>query len=263
MTGSRQLVRQEAILRILMDGGEVTVGELAGKLQVSGWTIRRELNRLEELGLVQRHHGGASLVRSAESQALIDTGDFLQNAGLHLAAKQRIGQAAARLLRSSYQHMALGAGTTTTQVARCLKDRQGLFIVTNALNIALDLAHHPGLQVICTGGTVHGDYYTLTGPVAERALKSHYFDVAVIGVSGITCDEGLTVSSQLNAVTLGIMIEHSRRLIVVADHSKIGRVCFAHLAPLAAVDILVTDKRPAQDFCARLERDGVDLIVAS
>jgi len=156
----------------------------------------------------------------------------------------------------------LGGGTTTTQVACHLKLRKHLRIMTNSLNIALELSQNPNIHVTCTGGNADGDFYSLTGSVAERALSAHYFDVAVIGVSGISLEAGLTVSSQANAAVLSIMIEHSRRCIVVADHSKFGQVCFAHLAPLHQISTLVTDIRPNPALYDELRSAQVNIIVA-
>jgi len=260
MKNSRLLKRQEAILRILAEGDWVSVRTLADSLGVSGWTIRRDLERMEQEGTVQRQHGAASLAAPL-SLPVLDS--FEQRSGENLTAKQRIGQAAARLLKSN-QYVALGAGTTTTQVAQALarlNNHKPLHIMTNALNIAMELAHRPSLHVTCTGGDVRSDHYTLTGPVAERALRAHFYDVAVIGVSGVTAKEGLTVNGQLDAVALEMMIEQSRRLIVVVDSSKIGQVHFVHLAPLSRVDVLVTEQAPLPSFCDALTQTHVELVV--
>ena len=152
----------------------------------------------------------------------------------------------------------------SAQVAQALarlNNHKPLHIMTNALNIAMELAHRPSLHVTCTGGDVRSDHYTLTGPVAERALRAHFYDVAVIGVSGVTAKEGLTVNGQLDAVALEMMIEQSRRLVVVVDSSKIGQVHFVHLAPLSRVDVLVTEQAPLPSFCDALTQTHVELVV--
>lgn len=260
MKNSRLLKRQEKILRILAETDSVSIRELAEKLGISGWTVRRDLEQMTQEALVRRQHGAVSL---AGPLPLTTLESFEQRSRENLAAKQAIGLAAARLLKSN-QHVALGAGTTTTQVARQLArlNSKPLHIMTNALNIAMELAPCSNLHVTCTGGDVRSDHFTLTGPVAERALRAHFYDVAVIGVSGVTVKEGLTVSGQLDAVALEIMIEQSRRLIVVADSSKIGQVHFVHLAPLSRVDVLVTEQSPLPSFCETLAQMPVELIIA-
>ena len=263
MTHSRSAARQEQILETLVRQQQARVSELAELLGVSGWTVRRDLNQMEEQGLVERSYGRVHLLPSAQRlSAVVDT-EIHRADDPQLKAKQQIGRAAARLLRGS-QHVALGAGTTTTQVAHALQKAPCCTkVMTNALNIAMILSRSSEIEVTCTGGTVHGSYHTLTGPVAEQALRHHYFDCAVVGVSGITAREGLTVNSQLNAFTMQILIEQAQRTMIVADHTKMGRVRFAHLAPLCAARWLITDRDPPEEIRRRLEECEVELIVAS
>lgn len=257
LADTRSLVRQEKIVHILMELEQVSIRELSAQLGVSSWTIRRELAPLEDRKIVRRYHGGVTLIDAT----LFQKNSFDDNVTEACEAKQRIGQVTARLLLAD-DSIVLGGGTTTTEVARHLMLRKHLRIMTNALNIAQDLSRNPEIHVTCTGGSVDGDFYSLIGTVAERALNTHYFDVAVIGVSGIDIGAGLTVSSQANATVLSIMIEHSRKCIVVADHSKFGKVCFAHVAPLSTIDTIVTDTRPHSAYIDGLRSSKVRLISA-
>lgn len=262
MKGSRSVSRQEKILQILVAQKTISISELASELDVSGWTIRRELNKMVEQQIVERGHGTVTLVEGPESLALLMEMEIEQDADPLHVAKRRIGKTAFHFLRCQ-RNIALGAGTTTTQVAHALKSCSNMKVMTNGLNIAMVLSRQPDIELICTGGSVHGSYYTLTGPEAERALRSHFFDVAVVGASGVAIKEGFTVNSQLNAFTMRIMIEQSRKIMIVADHSKIGEVRFAHLAPIQTADWLVTDIRPSAEFCEQLKANEVELIVAS
>ncbi len=259
MKNSRLLKRQEEIIQILTKKNSISVSTLADMLGVSGWTVRRDLASMAREGLVQRQHGVVSLTAPRPIPPF-DT--FDKRSRKNLAEKQRVGRAAARLLRPN-QYVAIGAGTTTTQVARELArlDNKPMHIMTNALNIALDLVLSPNLQITSTGGDVRSDHYTLTGPVMERALRAHYYDIAVIGVSGVTLKEGLTVNSQLDSIALQIMIEQSRRLMVVADSSKVGQVHFVHLATLAEVDVMVMDRAAPLSFCKALTQMGIKLVL--
>lgn len=248
--------RREKILQILRQKQQVTVEHLAQQINVSGWTIRRDLAELEALGQIRRWYGGAELA--------IGPGQLPQlefNAQAQSAAKAAIGKAAAQLIKSN-QFVALAAGTTTTQVALALRGREGIAIMTNALNIAQELSREPGIRLTCAGGEVHGDYYTLTGPVTERALSTHYYDLAVVGVSGISIEQGFTVNSQANAVSIAIMLRHAARRIVVADHTKFGKVSYALLASLADVHMIVTDTLPSPAYQEGLRSAGTELIVA-
>jgi DeoR/GlpR family transcriptional regulator of sugar metabolism len=263
MSGSRSISRQDKILHLLSQQHSMSVHDLSRHLRVSGWTVRRDLVALEERGQIARHHGGVTIhITSILPPPL--TPRIEDDAEACAVAKQRIGLTAAQLLRSG-QHVVISAGTTTLQVALALRSLppRRLDIVTNALDIAQELATVPDIAVTCTGGDVHGDYYTLTGPVAERALRSYFFDVAVIGVSGLTAREGLTVNSQLNAVTMDIMVRHATQVIVVADHTKLGQVSFAQLATLDAIDTLVTDAPPPDELNEQLAAAGVTVLVAA
>ena len=262
MKGSRSVSRQEKILQILVAQRTISINELARELAVSGWTIRRELNKMEEQQVVERGHGTVTLIEEPTSLSLMTEMEIEQDVDPLNEAKRQIGKTAVHLLRCQ-RHIALGAGTTTIHVANALKSCANIKVMTNGLNIAMTLSRQPDIEVICTGGSVHGSYYTLTGPETERALRAHFFDVAVIGVSGVAIKEGLTFNSQLNAFTLRIMIEQSRKIMVVADHTKLGEVRFSQLAPIDVMDWLVTDKRPDSQFCDQLEARGVALIVAS
>jgi DeoR/GlpR family transcriptional regulator of sugar metabolism len=257
----RSLSRQERIVQILLDEKTISVSQLAKQLHVSEWTVRRDLSELEEKQLVERSYGQAALVKSREYRSFLSPND-MDSSG-RLSAKRLIGAVAAKLVQPG-QHVAISAGTTTTEVALALKERTtSCFVVTNALNIAKELSTCKDIRVTCTGGEVDGDYCTLNGPVAERILRAHYFDLAILGVSGITLQEGITVNSQLNAVALDIMFQHAKRIVVVADRTKFGEVRFAHLAPIDAVDIIVTDQAPHKAFCDYLSTVGVELIFPS
>lgn len=254
MPNSKTLWRQETILQILRQKGAINVRELSTILGVSGWTIRRDLSELEKIQQIRRTHGRVELINGKAEQLEFDA---QQNA----EAKRAIGIATARLLKS-HQVIVLGAGTTTTQVALALRGRTDISIMTNALNIALELSREPGIRVTCAGGDVHGDYFTLTGPVTERTLRAHYYDVAVVGVSGIDIAAGLTVNSHLNAVIIDVMLQHANRKIVVADSSKFGVISYASLAPLSSVDIIVTERMPDRAFQEHLRAVSTELVVA-
>ena len=256
MPNSNTLRRQEMILQLLRQDGSANIRELSDSLNVSGWTIRRDLSELEKLQQIRRTHGRVEILNhDIRSEAL----EF--NAQQNSEAKHAIGVATARLLKSD-QVIALGAGTTTTQVALALRGRTHLSIMTNALNIALELSREPGIRVTCAGGDVHGDYFTLTGPLTERTFNAHYYDVAVVGVSGIDISAGLTVNSQLNAVIIDVMLRHANKKIVVADSSKFGVISYAHLAPLGSIDVLVTERMPDRAIQEHLRAVSTELIIA-
>jgi DeoR family transcriptional regulator of aga operon len=247
-------------MELLLDSPTITVKSLQDKLHVSSWTIRRDLDHLQTSGVVSRQYGKVTLIdrevtRSAVAASGIETDDLR-------VAKTAIGEAAARLIRPE-QNIVLAGGTTTIEVARALLRRDvHCTVVTNGLVIALELSRSGQIQVTCTGGDVNGSYQTMTGPLVERAIQKHYFDIAIIGVGGIALEEGLTVNSGINATTLALMLQHSKQAVVAADHTKFGVSRFAHLGSLDTVDTVVTDRTPDEAFRSRFLANDIKLIVA-
>jgi len=153
--------------------------------------------------------------------------------------------------------LGLTGGTTTTELARQVADRRGLTIVTNALNIASELAVRPELRLIVTGGVARSESYELVGQFAEATLEGINLDLAVVGVDGITARGGLTTYQDIEAHTNNVMIQRAGRVIVVADGSKVGRLALARICEAAAVDELITDVSAPADELARLREAGV------
>jgi DeoR/GlpR family transcriptional regulator of sugar metabolism len=263
MSRSQALQRQEYILGLLARDGTIEAEHVAQRFGVSIWTIRRDLNALEARGALQRKHGGATAVANHKPGRRWTEDLLVRSETANPDAKRQIGHLAAQLVRGD-AHIVLSAGSTTLAVARALRQLgyQGE-VVTNALDIALELAEAPDIKVICTGGDVQQRYHTLAGAVTERMLRLHYFDVALIGVSGIAIKEGITVNSQVEAASLGLMVEHSGRVLVLADHSKWGRVAFASLDLHEAEVTLVTDQPPSADFEQHFEQRGIAIVTAS
>jgi DeoR family transcriptional regulator of aga operon len=227
--------RLSAILERLADGGTVDVGQLAADLSASPATIRRDLAALERQRLLARTHGGA--VAHAVSYELP-----LRYKGVRYAEeKRRIAEAAAALI-SEGMAVGLTGGTTATEVARAIADRQQqLTIVTNALNIASELGVRPNIKLIVTGGLARNQSYELSGPIAEASLAGLNLDIAFIGVDGVDAKAGCTTHEEVEAHTNGVMIRHARRVVLVADRSKVGKVTFAQICEAAAVDELISD----------------------
>lgn len=242
--------RLSTILERLADGGSVAVADLADDLGASPATIRRDLVHLERQRLLERTHGGA--IAHAVSYELP-----LRYKGVrHSEAKRRIAREAAAYV-SEGMAIGLTGGTTATEVARALADQQKLTIVTNALNIAAELAVRPKLKLIVTGGVVRSESYELSGPIAEASLTGLNLDVAFIGVDGIDAKAGCTTHQEVEAHTNGVMLMRSRRVVVVADSSKIGKVAFARICEVTAVSELITDDAADVDAIRALTDAGV------
>jgi DeoR family transcriptional regulator of aga operon len=228
----RKAERLSAILDQVADYGRVDVADLADYLGVSGATVRRDLQSLSANRLIVRTHGGAT---AAANGFELPVGI---KASRHQAQKTRIGRAAADLVPDG-SVVGMTGGTTALELARALQNRQDITVVTNAINIAAELAGH-ALRLVVIGGVVRRSY-ELVGPAAEAMLGNYHLDIAFIGVDGLTPREGCTTHDEMEAQTDRAFLDRAHRSIVVADSSKIGLVRFAHIAPLSRVSDVVTD----------------------
>ncbi|HSE20465.1 MAG TPA: DeoR/GlpR family DNA-binding transcription regulator [Pyrinomonadaceae bacterium] len=232
--------RDKEILRQLLHDGEVTVEQLAERFETSQETIRRELRYLEGAGLLRRTHGGATQIEPMLYEPFRLLSSFAAQEQLQGAEKRRIGLAAAEMIEDG-KIVALSAGTTTTQVGRSIHHRKRVTLVTNAINIAMELSHRVDLKIILTGGFLNKNCFALTGPSGIASLNEMFYDQAFISVDGIHPEHGLTSDSpELSAVNRAI-IQQSRKTVVVADHSKFGKVGRTLIAPVEKVDLIITD----------------------
>jgi DeoR family transcriptional regulator of aga operon len=250
----RQTERLASVLEALASDGSVDVAELVDRLGVSAATIRRDLHLLERQRMLTRTHGGAV------AHGVLYELPLRYKAARHQDEKRRIAAAAAARV-SDGAVIGLTGGTTTTEVARAIVDRRGITVVTNALNIAGELAIRADLKLVVTGGTARTESYELVGPVAEQALGAINLDVAFVGVDGISIDSGLTTHHEIEAGTNRSMIERARTVVVVTDSSKLGRAAFARICPIAAVDELITDAAAPSATVEALTSAGVAVTV--
>jgi DeoR family transcriptional regulator of aga operon len=237
------------ILELLARDGTVAVSVLADELGVSEATVRRDLQALGDQRLLERSHGGAVAHGTAhELPVRYRTGRSDE--------KRRIAQAAAELVTDG---MAIGltGGTTTTEVARMLVLRQGLTVVTNALNIAVELAVRPDLKLIVAGGVARATSYELVGSLADATLRSVYVDIAFVGVDGVDAERGLTTQNEVEAATNRVLMDRAKRTVVVADASKLGRVAFAEIAGIDRAHQLITNEGGDDEQLARLQATGL------
>jgi DeoR family transcriptional regulator, aga operon transcriptional repressor len=233
--------RTQEILQELLRTGRVTVDSLAQRLRVSTATIRRDLGELERRGLLRRNHGGAVSVEPALYEPFRHVSSFQEQEEQLSSEKRRIGLAAAEMI-SDGETIALGAGTTTTQVARSLRHRKGITVVTNAVNIAMELSHQDNIKILLTGGVLSGSWFALVGPAAIQSVSEFFLDKAFIGVDGIHADDGLTTNYPDQATIHRAMLQQARQKIVVADHRKIGVAATALIWPPKGIDLLITDR---------------------
>ena len=231
----RRADRVSAILERLAADHSVNATELAAQFGVSAATLRRDLQMLEDQKLLSRTHGGALAQDVAYELPVRYRG------GQNREQKRAIATLAASRLPRGPLTLGLTGGTTTSEVARIIADRVDLTVITNALNIATELALRPRVKIIVTGGVSRSQSYELVGPLAEQTLLGLNMEVAVVGVDGIDAEGGLTTHDEVEGHTNATMIRRAKRVIVVADGSKVGRVHLAGICPVTAIAELVTD----------------------
>src|SRR5215469_11853403 len=234
------VARQEFVLRQLQETGTVVVEELSTRLGASIATIRRDLEDLETRSLLRRTRGGAVPIGPLFYEPFRHDSSFQEKVSSFAEEKRRIGLAAAKLV-STGQTVALTGGTTTTEVVRSLKMLSGISIITNTVNVAMELSNRKDIEVIVTGGHLRGNWFTLVGPLAAAATEMLFADIMFIGVDGIDAKQGLSCTNPAEAEVLRNLVRHSKTKIVVADHSKLGTVSKFLLCPTREIDQIITD----------------------
>ncbi len=246
--------RRRKILQILEKDGQVTISDLARRFKVSAVTIRADLDGLSENGSVLRSHGGAVKRNEAQDYPL------RLKAALHRPEKIRIGQAAGQLVQPN-ETIILDSGTTTAEIATYLKEKnlRPLTVITNALNISLELADAPGISVLVVGGLLRPVSYSLVGPQAEAMLGDLHADKFFLAVDGFDLEGGPSTPDVLEAQLNTRMVEAAKETIVVADSSKLGRRSVSRIAAMERIDRLITDRRAPADFVDALRNRGVQV----
>ena len=243
--------RRRSILELLQRDGRVLVKDLARHFRISQITIRKDLEVLDSQGVVHRTHGGALPV---QARALLDP-TLREKEKLHRKEKLRIAEAAVRFVEEG-QSVLLDSGTTTTAIARALKGMSRLTVITNAINIAAELAG-THIEVILTGGMLRKNSFSLVGPLAEQTLRQLSADILFLGVDGFDTHAGLFTPNLLEAQVNRAMVEIARRTVAVCDSSKFGRRSLCSIMPATSVHEVVTDKLIPKSDLRALKELGV------
>jgi DeoR family transcriptional regulator of aga operon len=247
--------RRHRILERVAAEQTIQVAELARELGVSEMTIRRDIRRLERDGFLRQTYGGATahITRSFDVA-------FNARALRHSREKRLIGMRAVSHVPATGA-MFLGIGTTTEQLARYLRPRESLTVVTASVPTASLLGTRP-LHVVLLGGDVLREELTCVGPIALAALERYRFDVAIVGAAGVSSRWGATELTDAEAEIQRRAVERTARLVVLADGSKIGVATSAIVCPASRIDTLITDPTAPADELASLRALGVGIVLA-
>ncbi len=253
--------RQELILQTLQSAGSVTIEALCTSLRASVATIRRDLKDLEDRALLRRTRGGAVTMGPLFYEPFRNDSSFQDKVGSFADEKRRIARAAARFVNPG-NTIALSGGTTTTEVMRGFMTMEGITVITNTVNVAMELSACKNIEVIVTGGTLRGNWFTLVGPIANMAAQMVHADVMFLGVDGISMEFGLSCVNSQEAEYLRLMSQHATRKIVVADRSKIGAQSRWALCAAKEISTLITDSGASDEIVAPFELAGIEVIRA-
>jgi DeoR/GlpR family transcriptional regulator of sugar metabolism len=250
--------REQWVLEHLLRAGEISVDEICSEFKISVATARRDLETLEKRGRLRRTHGGAISVEPLLYEAFRHVSSYREQAEKFADEKRRIALAAAELINEG-DTIALTPGTTTTQIMRGIPPYKNITVVTNTVNVAMELSNRPGVSVFVTGGFLHGGWFSLVGQAAADALRRIFVDKIFIGANGLHAAQGVTAYHPDEAAVNTIMVQQAREKIVVVDHSKIGVVATHQFCPIQAVNRLITDTGAAEEVVAEFIAKGIEV----
>ncbi len=241
------------ILDLIRVKQKVSVSELSSKFDVTGETIRRDLERLEREGYVARTYGGAVLIQQPPGHV-----NYTERAIQNVEAKNLLGELAASILPSSGA-IGCDASTTVLSLLPYIKDNPGITLLTNSVRILNDYMYDK-IRVISTGGHLRSRTQSLQGEVVSRLMEDYFLDVCVLSCRSLDLENGIYEGDEQEAYFKNVMVEHSRRVIILADHTKFGKTSLIRTMPYSKVDILVTDQKPSDAWIDRMQEENVRLL---
>ena len=250
--------RQQIILTILEQEGVVRTTQLCELLNVSAVTIRSDLRDLARTGVCEVVWGGAvSKAPATEAETRLD-----QRSKINSESKQRIGAKAAEMIEVE-QTIILDAGSTTVEIVNHLpRDFGYLRVITPALNVAVATTHYPYIELVMPGGVLRNLTRSLTGSQTLRSLEMFNADLLFLGTTGFDVKHGVTTGNMMEVEIKRTMVQQAARVVLVADGSKFGRVNSLNVAPLSAIDVLITDDQISDEDVQAIEAVGVTVIRA-
>ncbi|MBW7477015.1 DeoR/GlpR family DNA-binding transcription regulator [Paenibacillus oenotherae] len=248
--------RREQLLNVLKRQGRITIQEVIERFGISEATARRDLELMEREEPVIRTIGGAMY----DGMNTVKELPFAEKEGLLFLEKERIALAAAALIEEG-DVVALSGGTTNYLLAKLLKIRRGITVVTNAVNVAMELAGSD-IQVVVTGGLMRHNSFELCGPLGEGMIGQLNIGKMFLGVDGVSTSGGITTYSEQEAHIAKAMMGRSQATYAMFDHTKVGRASLFSIAPLAALQAFITDEPLPQQLAASAQDHGIRIYIA-
>ncbi|HET6487663.1 MAG TPA: DeoR/GlpR family DNA-binding transcription regulator [Spirochaetia bacterium] len=246
--------RRNRILDLLSRKNKASVAELSQEFRIGEATIRKDLNDLEQRGLILRTHGGALIMDTASKEA-----PLMERETRNREQKERIAQFIAQFIRNGESIM-MDGGTTTLQIGRSLRARRNLVVVTNSPPLAAEMVNFVDTRVILTGGELRESTGALVGPLTTYSIRQFRVDRVILGMSSLVPDQGLFTANASEAEVKRVMMECGKEVIVAMDSGKIGKLTLSFVSDFSMVGKLVTDTGISAEDLEKIERKGVEVL---
>ena len=249
-----KIERQSYIRKLVEEQGRAAVPALSEQFDVSDATIRRDLEELDGKGWVRRTHGGAVRAERASKEP-----PMVQRISEQKTEKQQIGKETAKIIKEG-QTIFFGSGTTVLEVVKYLPKDIQLTVITNSLPVVNHLADYPNVEMIVIGGMLRHDELSMVGHIAEQAVREFRADIVIVGMHAIDSHHGFTNDFLPETMTDRAILEIAPKVIIVADHTKFGRVSSVLVAAVTAAHMLITDQNAPKDCIQEIVELGVEVI---
>lgn len=246
--------RRSAILEQLSSEGKVVVSELAVRFGVTEETVRRDIDKLAREGLATKTYGGAVSNVSPSSDL-----PYNVRKRFNVDLKQNIAEKVAAMINDGDRIM-LDASTTAIYVTRKIKSKKNITVITNSVEILLELADKSGWTILSTGGTLKEGAFSMVGISAEKMVRGYHVDLAVCSAKGIDEKMGITDSNEKDSEMKQAIFSSADKKVLAIDSTKFDKISFVKVCDVRDVDIIVTDKAPSESWQTRLSENGVKLI---
>ena len=246
--------RRNAILEKLQAERRVVVSELSQSYKVSEETIRRDLEKLENDGFAIKSYGGAVINENAN----VDL-PFNIRKKRNVISKQKIAEVISSRIKDGTSIM-LDASSTAVYIAKALKERKNLTLITNSIEILIEMFDTPNVNVLSTGGAMREGSFALVGPQTDKMLNSYHVDIAIVSAKGFDLETGMTDTEELHANNKKTMLHAGREKVLAVDSSKFGKTAFTEIGTLEDISMVVTDAKPDEVWLQAFKEYGIECI---
>ncbi len=246
--------RRNEILLKLQEERKVVVSDLSQQYNVTEETIRRDLEKLENEGLAKKTYGGAVLNDSFNTDL-----PYTVRKKANVESKQRIAEVIAAMIEDG-DHLILDASSTALFIAKRMKDKKNITVITNSVEILLELSDRNGWKILSTGGRLKEGGLALVGYQAERMVSTFHVDYAIFSCKGMDQERGLTDANESDAQIKKMIVKAAKKSILAVDHSKFDKISFTQVCELSEIDMVVTDKEPSESWKQTLASAGIELV---